>query len=744
MFKKADKPHNSTITNPVGASDSLFWLAEKYVRDLSYKDSLTGLPNRDELYERLSGLLDGSGAVSRVALVIYKIETVRQSYEPLTYDAWDALTLTIAQALMRGFDDRYLVARVSSDEFAVVAVEQDPNEVLELANSFVSNIASVVRPDSIGLTVFAGMAAAPEHGGTAERVITNAKVALFHAIKQGARSVLLFDSAVCRLARERACMIEDIWNGLKNKEFKLLYQPIIALRDGTVSGLEALMRWDRGGADMLPPSQFMVGFEDPELSVAIGEQALDLAINQIRSWLDDGVEFGRVAVNLSSAQLQLEDIADIILKKLNAANVPADRLTIELTEDVYISLAENGVERTAWKLHQSGVEIALDDFGTGYASLSHLRRLPIGKLKIDKAFVQSAESRAIVECLISLAHRLGIKIVAEGVEDQEQLSWLAGCDFAQGFMFSVPLRPEQVAPYIDEVLTHRWAVCATPKPELLQSKDVDFIDFLAAEIAVVDRRGVIVHANKKWKDTAAIGKLSPFPWNYISECEAAIKRGCSEARDVLRGLLEVLEGSRTSHIVTYACPFAGFYHWYEALISKIEISGELHAIVMHVDVSAMQLDSLTKLPNRAMFDAQAELAINSARDADCSTGLIILDINNLKWINDEYGHSIGDKAIKAVAVELHKVAGPDCVAARIGGDEFGVVLPVGHVLLLARRIQNHFGAGDACMFEGPRGPIFVCASVGVGLYPDDGTTVGELFNSADRAMYANKKVGSKK
>jgi diguanylate cyclase (GGDEF)-like protein len=272
---------------------------------------------------------------------------------------------------------------------------------------------------------------------------------------------------------------------------------------------------------------------------------------------------------------------------------------------------------------------------------------------------------------------------------------------------------------------------------------LDLADYVSAEIVVVDQSGAVVHCNRKWEETAKSGGLllKQPRWNYIAECEAAIQRGCDVA-EVLAGLRAVLQGKLPSFVATYACPFNRLYHWFEVLISVAEISGTRHAILMHVDVSAMQRDALTGLPNRAMFDAQLHLALSLAQEAGSRTGIIIVDMNNLKLLNDKHGHHIGDEALKALALELKNKVGPDCVATRIGGDEFGVVLPVNYDMLFARRVRAHFESGIVCSIGPAQHPILVSASVGFALYPDDGTTSGGLFSAADKSMYAHKRGAS--
>lgn len=276
---------------------------------------------------------------------------------------------------------------------------------------------------------------------------------------------------------------------------------------------------------------------------------------------------------------------------------------------------------------------------------------------------------------------------------------------------------------------------------MIENVKHDLFNYLDAEIAVVDVNGVIVHCNRKWEETAEIGMLfsKQSGWNYIEECEAAIQRGCIDAVDILAGLRAVLRDELPSFVSNYSCPFNEVHHWFQILISAFEINGTRHAILMHVDVSALQRDQLTGLPNRAMFDAQLNLALSLARDTGRCTGLMIIDVNNLKLINDMHGHATGDAALKALAAELKKAAGPDCLVARIGGDEFGVVLPISQDTLFARRVRANLGLEVKSSIGVARSPLSISASVGIALYPDDAITASELYKSADKSMYAHKR-----
>ena len=272
------------------------------------------------------------------------------------------------------------------------------------------------------------------------------------------------------------------------------------------------------------------------------------------------------------------------------------------------------------------------------------------------------------------------------------------------------------------------------------SLDSTLFDSLNAEIALVAPTGEIVGTNRKWFTTASAGGLATKNWNYFDECQQALARGCLEARSILSGLTSVLDGSAPSYGCTYSCPFDGFHHWFEAIISPAEIDGRRHAVVMHVDVSALQRDPLTGLANRAFFDAQLRYVIETADQIRQCAALIIIDVDNLKPINDRYGHQAGDLALRSMADELGRRAGTSCLAARIGGDESGLVLAVCPDNLSARRMLARLTKPISFTIPDPEGrSIAVSGSYGTAVYPDDAQSASELYKSADRAMYRHKR-----
>jgi diguanylate cyclase (GGDEF)-like protein len=428
--------------------------AETRIHELAFRDPLTGLPNRASFLEKLVSAIAGNGN-ARIALIKFNIDHFREVNDAVGHQIADATLQRLATALWHKFSTLGTVARIGGDEFAVIMRDQKSGDVArKFAQEFIAHAKKLLMRHNftMPLGISGGLAICPEHGDDAETLMKNAKAAMHLSKEQHRGSIVVFDPAMRKAIDEKNALIQRIWAGLRNGQFTLFYQPIVDLRSGKVTALEALMRWNDPERGILPPAHFMVGFEEPELSLALGDLALDRAIRQMRAWIDAGVEFGSVAVNLSTAQFRTGHLAETILHKLDQAHVPPQRLTLEVTETVYMAWGADVVADTVRKLHAAGVGIALDDFGTGYASLAHLRQFPIDKLKIDKSFVQSSESAAIVDAVINMGLSLGMQVVAEGVERPEQLNLLRlkGCDLVQGYVFAKPLEPERVAGYISE------------------------------------------------------------------------------------------------------------------------------------------------------------------------------------------------------------------------------------------------------------------------------------------------------
>jgi diguanylate cyclase (GGDEF)-like protein len=424
------------------------------VENLAFKDSLTGLPNRAYFNRKFQEAVDASEIMGELfGLIMIDVDHFKDINDTLGHDAGDALLKRLAEMLHAAFRSGDTVARLGGDEFAVILRGlHSEADMMRPVNALQDLLRRPIEHGGRSFSVSASIGAALHGDPDADpsHMIKNADIALYRAKDEGRNRSVVFDPSMRSALERRIELLRDVRAAITAKEFVLYYQPVIDLASNSVSGFEALMRWDHPEQGVLTPDRFMAAFEDQDLSLKLGDLAFETALKQMRDWLDAGVEFGRVAVNISAAQFRSGRLAQEVQERLARWNVPCDRLTIEVTENVYMGWGSDMVSDTVRQLHQAGVMIALDDFGTGYASLANLRQFPIDRLKIDKSFVQNAEDAAIVKAVVTLGSSMGMKVIAEGVEDQAQLDALAdyGCDQIQGYHFSRPMPAALVPGYL--------------------------------------------------------------------------------------------------------------------------------------------------------------------------------------------------------------------------------------------------------------------------------------------------------
>lgn len=434
------------ITDRVAASAKIEFLA--------YRDTLTGLPNRTGFQRGFDAAVEAAeGQGEMFGVIMVDVDHFKDINDTLGHDAGDALLLNLAKTLNTAFRRGDTVSRLGGDEFAVVLRGlTGPEDLLRPIEVLQTLLRKPVEHAGRSFTISASVGAAIHDDPDADplHLLKNADVALYEAKSGGRNRCVVFQPSMRTQVEQRIELLREVRLAIAQGEFDLYYQPVVDLEVNRIAGFEALMRWNHPEQGVLPPAAFMAAFDDTDLALQLGEVAFERALGQMRAWLDDGVEFGRVAVNISSEQFRTGRLAKDIAQKLAAWNVPAERLTVEVTENVYMGWGADVVAETVCELHAAGVQIALDDFGTGYASLANLRQFPVDRLKIDKSFVQNAEDDAIVRAVINLGASMGMKVVAEGVERPEQLAALTayGCDQVQGYHFAKPMPAGQVAAFV--------------------------------------------------------------------------------------------------------------------------------------------------------------------------------------------------------------------------------------------------------------------------------------------------------
>ncbi|MBV6322196.1 putative bifunctional diguanylate cyclase/phosphodiesterase [Duganella violaceipulchra] len=422
---------------------------EAQIHNMAFYDKLTGLPNRQLLLDRAGHALS-LGHLG--AMLFIDLDNFKTINDTRGHDKGDMLLQLVAARLRAEVRECDTVARFGGDEFIVLLEDlgSTENDVARVAQDIALKIVRAFAEPfdiegmeqystpSIGITVFSGAC------GSVDEVLKRADLAMYQAKAAGRNTVSFFDPTMQARVSARAALEADMRRALGNDEFVLHYQPLMSV-DGTMAGVEALVRWKHPQRGLVPPAEFIPVAEESNLILPLGRWVMREAGSRLAQWSGDTRTAGlEIAVNVSAAQFHRPDFVEHVLEVLAQTGARADRLRLELTE----SLLLKDVEGTVGKMQQlraAGVSFALDDFGTGYSSLSYLHRLPLDQLKIDRSFIWSAvkedSGAAIVRIIVLLGKALNMSVLAEGVETQEQLNFVIaeGCQYYQGYIFSKPL-----------------------------------------------------------------------------------------------------------------------------------------------------------------------------------------------------------------------------------------------------------------------------------------------------------------
>jgi diguanylate cyclase (GGDEF)-like protein/PAS domain S-box-containing protein len=451
------KQPDGSITHYVAVKEDITErrAAEERIQQLAYYDTLTGLPNRSLMLDRLrQSILSSERSGAHGMLLLLDVDQFKMLNDTQGHEAGDALLREVARRLQASLREEDTVARLGGDDFAVVVESLD--EGRELAIAHAEKIAeqlhgSFLRPfelglssgpyrgtPSIGITLFQGRTA------SATAVLQQAEVALYKAKEDGRNTIRFYSESMQSVVDARAEMELKLRTAIAEDGFRLFYQPQLN-RDGKIVGAEALIRCFDAGGRMIPPGDFIPLAEDTGLIVPIGHWVLEAACAQLQAWQqDDATHEYCLSINVSARQFHQPDFVDKVRSALEAHRIPAGKLKIELTESVVLGDMATTVTRME-QIKALGVRFALDDFGTGYSSLSYLKQLPFDQLKIDQAFVRDMtrddRSEAIVRAILAMSRSLELEVVAEGVETQNQHELLLtrGCEMFQGYLFGKPV-----------------------------------------------------------------------------------------------------------------------------------------------------------------------------------------------------------------------------------------------------------------------------------------------------------------
>ncbi|MGB3575776.1 MAG: PAS domain S-box protein [Candidatus Sulfotelmatobacter sp.] len=429
-------------------------VAEDRVKFLAFYDALTELPNRALLQDRLSkALANARRQKDRVALLFLDLDRFKDTNDSLGHSLGDLLLQNVAERLKRCAREQDTVARLGGDEFLIVLTNvKEIADASVAAERFMQAMTAefVVQGHSLSINCSVGISMFPEHGTDGEILIKNADAAMYSAKESGRNNFRFFTEDMNAQGVERLTLGNGLRLALDKKELFLVYQPQVDIVSGKIIGLEALLRWQHPTLGLVPPDKFIRIAENCGLIVPIGEWVVRTACRQARKWQDEGLPAVSIAINVSAVQFRQEDFCELIRRVLHETGLAPQYLELELTEGLLLANADVTFS-VLQELKAMGLTLAIDDFGTGYSNFNYLRQFRVSNLKLDRSFIRDVavnpDDAAITTAIISMAKSLNLKVIAEGVEDEAQMSFLRAhqCDEIQGYYFSKPLAVDKVA-----------------------------------------------------------------------------------------------------------------------------------------------------------------------------------------------------------------------------------------------------------------------------------------------------------
>jgi diguanylate cyclase (GGDEF)-like protein/PAS domain S-box-containing protein len=747
------------------------WRAEQRIEHLLRRDQLTGLANELAFVEALRDAIAARRPDEMIAVLCVSVAHFNRLIDTFGRAISDSLLKAIARRLKDRMQEAATLARLNGAEFAIVCRNVDSPGVAEiLARRLLAASCKPFKIDGRDFEVKLdiGIAMVPIDGDNVDTALKSANIALHRAESDAQRGLRFFEPAMDAMLQTRRTLDLELRQALPKDQFLVYYQPIVDLSSGEICGFEALLRWNRGMHEIVAPDVFLAVAEDNGLTPSIGEWVLRRACSDAMDWPLQV----KVAVNLSATQFRSGDLYAIVVSSLEAANLPPQRLELEITETILIHDTEL-VAAMLHRLRSLGVRIVLDDFGTAYSSLAYLSSFPFDKIKIDQSFVRDIVNQpgslAIVRAAAGLGRDLGITTTAEGIETGRQMDNVraAGCKEGQGYLFGRARPAEQIGELIAWWNSERAALFPMGQevahiPRFMHPKaNFSFVDVVeaASDIVIVttaelDPPGpAIVYVNQ------AFTRLTGYTAGEVLGLTPRILQGPGTNRASLEKISAGLRAGLPVHEKVLNFAKCGAPYWLDLRISPLrDAAGTItHFVAVERDVTmdkrrldeleyVADRDTLTGIPNRRALARSVKAEIEAARASGLqgseSKGLClaIIDVDHFKQVNDGMGHAVGDAVLFGVADRLaENMRRPDLLG-RIGGEEFAVCMPgvtLQDAKMLAERLCRVVAGSP---MDTPSGPITVTVSIGVASFDPEGG-MQTLMEQADNAMYAAKRAG---
>jgi diguanylate cyclase (GGDEF)-like protein len=673
-------------------------------------DSLTGLGNRQLFIEVLnqSILLNKDNPDYDFGVFFVDINRFKIINDSLGHLIGDQLIVAIAERLQSCLRNNDIITRFGGDEFAILCKPvKNIQSIQEIAQRLHQTLQNSFNLDGqeIFINVSIGITLRHEQHLKPEDYIRNASTAMYQAKRLGKGGYQIFDENLAIEAVKQLQLESDLQKAIDQNQFQLYYQPIVYLKNQKITGFESLIRWQHPDKGWISPDQFIPLAEETGLIIAIGNWVLEEACSQMKQWQEEFPETASwvISVNVSGKQLSHPDFIPHLHSVLDKTGLKPTCLKLEMTESILIE-EHQSILTVLQQVRELGIKLALDDFGTGYSSLSYLHQFAFDTLKIDRSFINSIdvsyEKLNIIRAIVALAGNLGMDVVAEGIEESNQLAHLKvlKCQYGQGYFFSKPLE--------EKIAKASIQACLEAEDE---QESCDNVFLFQEQIA---KEKLLVH----------IEKLS----HELEELK-------QEKED-----LEIMLDVTTEHADIFEAELQEEIQQYQ------EAEEELNKRNQQLQTLSL-LDGLTQISNRRHFDLYLEEQWIVLKQGDQPLSLILGDIDCFKQYNDYYGHQAGDQClIKVAKILTRPIKPPVDMVARYGGEEFAIILPntnAGGALKVAQQVQDELKNLKINHDKSLVKPYITMSLGVVSLAPKENESIENLIALADKALYQAKTQG---